>query len=56
MAAALCGAVVVRSCCCRRKRVLRHFLHQPSIYATEYFRERLEAQAQLNLRRAIAEL
>jgi predicted metal-dependent HD superfamily phosphohydrolase len=37
----------------KRRDVLRAFLQRPSIYATEFFKERLEAAARLNLERAI---
>ncbi|TWE01955.1 putative metal-dependent HD superfamily phosphohydrolase [Pseudomonas sp. AG1028] len=37
----------------KRKAVLSSFLARPSIYSTPYFRERLEAQARINLSAAI---
>ncbi len=37
-----------------RQAVLQHFLHRSTIYGTDYFRERYESQARLNLQRAIA--
>lgn len=37
----------------KRKEVLSSFLARPSIYSTLYFRERLEAQARINLSAAI---
>lgn len=37
----------------KRKEVLSSFLTRPSIYSTPYFRERLEAQARINLSAAI---
>ncbi|GLX13850.1 hypothetical protein Pstr01_20890 [Pseudomonas straminea] len=37
----------------KRKAVLSSFLTRPSIYSTPYFRERLEAQARINLSAAI---
>lgn len=42
----------------RRKRteVLESFLHRPSIYRTEHFRNRYESQAKGNIRSAIEEL
>lgn len=39
-----------------RSRVLQGFLDRPTIYQTEYFRNRYEAPARLNLQRAIARL
>ena len=39
-----------------RSRVLRSFLRRRSIYATEFFRERLEASARSNLARSIRRL
>jgi predicted metal-dependent HD superfamily phosphohydrolase len=39
-----------------RAGILRSFLDRPSIYGTEYFRDRLEAPARENLRLAIADL
>lgn len=32
-----------------RRNVLKHFLEQPSVYASEFFRQELEAQARINL-------
>ena len=40
----------------KRKAILRSFLDHPNLYATAFFRERLEAQARINLTRAIAQL
>jgi len=39
-----------------RAAVLRHFLGQESVYRTAHFRDRLEAQARDNLRRALASM
>jgi predicted metal-dependent HD superfamily phosphohydrolase len=39
-----------------RAKVLRHFLSRPSIYSTEFFREKLEANARRNLAESIARL
>ena len=39
----------------RRGRVLGHFLQMESIYSTEFFRFRYEAQAHRNLRAAVAD-
>ena len=39
-----------------RRKVLRHFLDRPVIYATESFRRRLEAPARANLERALGAL
>ena len=39
-----------------RTRILNQFLARPVIYNTPFFRERLEAQAQENLKRSIAAL
>jgi predicted metal-dependent HD superfamily phosphohydrolase len=40
----------------KRAAVLAGFLGRPALYATEVFRERLEAQARLNLARSISRL
>ena len=39
-----------------RTQVLQKFLDRPSIYQTDHFRSRYEAQARANLQRAIAKL
>ncbi len=39
-----------------RKKVLQQFLTHPSIYASAFFKEKYEQQAQLNLRKALSEL
>jgi predicted metal-dependent HD superfamily phosphohydrolase len=39
-----------------RKKVLRHFLDAKSIFASDYYRERLDGRARSNLARAIARL
>jgi predicted metal-dependent HD superfamily phosphohydrolase len=39
-----------------RGKILREFLARPSIYATPFFRERLEARARSNLARSLAAL
>jgi len=39
-----------------RKKVLLHFLEYQSIFKTDYFREKYEAQAKENLRRELASL
>ena len=40
----------------KRAAILRGFLERPTIYATDYFREKYEAQARLNLASAIQKL
>ncbi|MBP7962586.1 MAG: hypothetical protein KBG20_06780 [Caldilineaceae bacterium] len=40
----------------KRKAILQSFLDRPRLYATVFFRERLETQAHINLARAIAQL
>lgn len=40
----------------RRAEVLRGFLERPAVYATEWFRERLEATARANLQGALERL
>lgn len=40
----------------RRAEILERFLARPSIYATQVFRQELEAQARLNLTRSVAAL
>ena len=39
-----------------RARILRDFIARPSVYSTDFFRERLEAQARSNLTRSLARL
>lgn len=39
-----------------RAKILREFLARPSVYATEFFRECLEARARSNLARSLARL
>lgn len=39
-----------------RKKVLQQFLAHPCIYASAFFKEQYEQQAQLNLRKALSEL
>jgi predicted metal-dependent HD superfamily phosphohydrolase len=39
-----------------RAKILREFLARPSVYATEVFRERLEARARSNLARSLTRL
>lgn len=40
----------------KRKAILQSFLDRPRLYATVFFRERLETQAHINLARSIAQL
>ena len=40
----------------KRKAILQSFLDHQNLYATVFFRERLETQARINLTRAIAQL
>lgn len=42
--------------CMGRSTILRAFLHRPTIYRTNFFQTRLEAQARTNLAAAIAQL
>ena len=42
--------------CTGRATILRTFLHRPTIYRTNFFQTRLEAQARTNLAAAIAQL
>lgn len=39
-----------------RAKILRSFLDRPSIYLTDYFQKKYEAQARVNLKRSIAQL
>lgn len=39
-----------------RVKILREFVAHPSVYSTDFFRERLEAQARSNLARSLARL
>ncbi len=39
-----------------RAKILREFLARPSVYVTEFFRERLEARARSNLARSLTRL
>jgi len=39
-----------------RASILRDFIARPSVYSTDFFRERLEAQARSNLTRSLARL
>ncbi|HWU24844.1 MAG TPA: hypothetical protein VN154_00450 [Rhizomicrobium sp.] len=39
-----------------RMRVLRQFIQRPAIYATDFFRDRLESRARLNLERSLSAL
>jgi len=42
--------------CAGRSAILRSFLERPSIYGTDFFREKYEAAARRNLSRSIARL
>ncbi len=42
--------------CEKRAEMLQGLLHRPSIFSTNFFRERLECQAQRNLHRSLAAL
>ena len=38
----------------KRREILRTFLERPRLYCTSHFHERLDVQARVNLRRAVA--
>jgi len=42
--------------CTGRSKILRSFLERPSIYRTDFFRERFEVQARVNLAESVARL
>lgn len=42
--------------CTGRSKILRAFLQRPSIYRTDFFRERLETQARINLAASLARM